>query len=351
MRARSHSTGSSRLKWRRNRSKLQSPWWWDSSAPRMSNGVASAGTSSGSATKTNSASGSRNRRISQAHAARSMWQPARVAHLIASAPPEGGDLPLGCARTGSGWAWTLAWSCLQSPHNHLLMQPWLPRRLLDRVSWLVEFVPPPALAARSRARQAVAHMRPNATNRASRRLRVGWTGGRGWTLATWALGVTCPSSSRPPVLRPSNPRWRLATTPARAAEAKARDGNRGCSVRSLEAILAGMGMDARQQWVFLAYRLPREPSTPRIAVWRKLRRLGVVQLLDGLVVLPLDNRTREQLEWLADEPTTRRRLLGRLRRELHRIAARDYFPAAERDLADQAVERLAATLERERATR
>ena len=161
-------------------------------------------------------------------------------------------------------------------------------------------------------------------------------------------------------------------------------------------------MDTRQQWVFLAYRLPREPSTPRIAVWRKLRRLGVVQLLDGLVVLPLDNRTREQLEWLADEvseaggqasiwlaqtgsaaqeralvgqfqaavageyqavaaaataaidneaPTTRRRLLGRLRRELHRIAARDYFPAAERDLADQAVERLAATLERQRATR
>src|SRR5258708_1839751 len=31
----------------------------------------------------------------------------------------------------------------------------------------------------------------------------------------------------------------------------------------------------RLQWVFLAYRLPREPSTPRIAVWRKLRRLGI----------------------------------------------------------------------------
>jgi hypothetical protein len=37
----------------------------------MSNGVASAGTSSGSPTKTNSASGSMKRRISQAHAARS----------------------------------------------------------------------------------------------------------------------------------------------------------------------------------------------------------------------------------------------------------------------------------------
>src|SRR5436190_13302736 len=58
---------------------------------------------------------------------------------------------------------------------------------------------------------------------------------------------------------------------------------------------------ARLQWVLLAYRLPRDPSTPRSALWRKLRRLGVVQVLDGLAALPLDARNREQLEWLADE--------------------------------------------------
>src|SRR5436190_12289974 len=58
---------------------------------------------------------------------------------------------------------------------------------------------------------------------------------------------------------------------------------------------------ARVGWVFLAYRLPREPSTPRITVWRKLRRLGVAQLLDGLVALPADARTKEQLEWIAEE--------------------------------------------------
>src|SRR3954467_7692095 len=57
------------------------------------------------------------------------------------------------------------------------------------------------------------------------------------------------------------------------------------------------------QWVLLAYRLPREPSTPRIALWRSLRRLGVVQLADGVVALPLDGRTKEQLEWLADGGT------------------------------------------------
>lgn len=51
----------------------------------------------------------------------------------------------------------------------------------------------------------------------------------------------------------------------------------------------------------LTYRLPREPSAPRLALWRKLKRLGVAQLSDGLVALPADARTREQMEWAAEE--------------------------------------------------
>jgi hypothetical protein len=147
--------------------------------------------------------------------------------------------------------------------------------------------------------------------------------------------------------------------------------------------------------VLLAYRLPREPSTPRIAIWRKLKQLGAAQLLDGLVALPLDGRNRERLEWLAEEvtdacgeatiwtaeltsaaqerelaarmsetvageyraiaveaetlrsqaPGRRRRSLARLRRELRRIRSRDYFPSPERELARQAVEQLAGELE------
>lgn len=50
----------------------------------------------------------------------------------------------------------------------------------------------------------------------------------------------------------------------------------------------------------LTYRLPREPSAPRLALWRKLKRLGVAQLSDGLVTLPADVRTQEQLEWAAE---------------------------------------------------
>src|SRR5215207_6471513 len=59
-------------------------------------------------------------------------------------------------------------------------------------------------------------------------------------------------------------------------------------------VVATMG---RVSWVVLVHRVPREPSTPRIAIWRKLRALGAAQLGDGVVALPEDARTREHLEW------------------------------------------------------
>jgi hypothetical protein len=62
-------------------------------------------------------------------------------------------------------------------------------------------------------------------------------------------------------------------------------------------------MAGSMEWLLLAYRMPREPSTPRITVWRKLTRLGVLKLGDGLVALPADTRSQERLEWIADEVT------------------------------------------------
>ena len=130
-------------------------------------------------------------------------------------------------------------------------------------------------------------------------------------------------------------------------------------------------------------------------MWRKLRRLGAAQLGDGLVALPNDARTKEQLEWVADEVleaggeatlwiarassagqerslaaamaasvaeeyravleavdaargesgSARWRIAAQLRRDLHRIAQRDHFPPPDRDKAHRAVDRLAAGAE------
>ena len=54
-------------------------------------------------------------------------------------------------------------------------------------------------------------------------------------------------------------------------------------------------------WVLLVYKIPREPTSSRAAVWRKLKRLGALLLHDAVWVLPATPWTREQLQWLAVE--------------------------------------------------
>ncbi len=54
-------------------------------------------------------------------------------------------------------------------------------------------------------------------------------------------------------------------------------------------------------WVLLVYRVPREPTSSRATVWRKLKRLGALLLHDAVWVLPATPWTREQFQWLAVE--------------------------------------------------
>ncbi|MEV0199822.1 Chromate resistance protein ChrB [Nonomuraea sp. NPDC050691] len=150
--------------------------------------------------------------------------------------------------------------------------------------------------------------------------------------------------------------------------------------------------NSRGQWLLLAYRLSQMSSTKRNAIWRKLDRLGVARVGDGLVALPPDAPTRERVErvcseireyggsaglWLAvpleccqareivegmraarareyqrvisrasavrdAEPERRIRTAGQLGVTLRRIGKRDFFPPADREAARRAVRELTA---------
>jgi hypothetical protein len=54
-------------------------------------------------------------------------------------------------------------------------------------------------------------------------------------------------------------------------------------------------------WILLSSRLPREPSRLRLAIWRRLKRVGAVLIHDAVWMLPADAKTREAFEWLAEE--------------------------------------------------
>jgi hypothetical protein len=59
--------------------------------------------------------------------------------------------------------------------------------------------------------------------------------------------------------------------------------------------------DSRLSWILLTYTLPREPSAPRVALWRKLKKLGALLAHDAVWMLPATPATREQVRWLAQE--------------------------------------------------
>jgi hypothetical protein len=54
-------------------------------------------------------------------------------------------------------------------------------------------------------------------------------------------------------------------------------------------------------WMLLVYKVPRDPTSARVAVWRKLKKLGSVLLHDSVWALPATPRTQEHFQWLAAE--------------------------------------------------
>jgi len=57
----------------------------------------------------------------------------------------------------------------------------------------------------------------------------------------------------------------------------------------------------RARWLLLSYRMAREPSRLRLAMWRRLKRVGAVLLHGTIWTLPFDAKNQEHFEWLAEE--------------------------------------------------
>jgi hypothetical protein len=56
-------------------------------------------------------------------------------------------------------------------------------------------------------------------------------------------------------------------------------------------------------WLLFLYKVPHEPSSRRVYVWRKLKRLGAVLLHDAVWAVPMTTRSLEQLQRLSREIT------------------------------------------------
>src|SRR5260370_36988165 len=67
--------------------------------------------------------------------------------------------------------------------------------------------------------------------------------------------------------------------------------------------VGGVAMEQQEtpSCVLLVYKIPREPTSLRAMVWRKLKRLGALLLHDAVWLLPANPWTREQMQWLAVE--------------------------------------------------
>ena len=58
---------------------------------------------------------------------------------------------------------------------------------------------------------------------------------------------------------------------------------------------------ARREWLFLIHQLPPEPAYLRVKVRRRLLRLGAVALKNSVYILPRQDDTLEDFEWLLRE--------------------------------------------------
>lgn len=63
-------------------------------------------------------------------------------------------------------------------------------------------------------------------------------------------------------------------------------------------------MDSRLKWIIISYRVPADPSTVRVKIWRLLKSIGALYIQQSVCILPLTTETHEvavQLQSLVND--------------------------------------------------
>src|SRR6185369_7179587 len=58
---------------------------------------------------------------------------------------------------------------------------------------------------------------------------------------------------------------------------------------------------AKHDWILLVHQLPPKPTNLRVRTWRKLQRLGATAIKNSVYVLPFNEKTFEDFQWLKQE--------------------------------------------------
>lgn len=100
-----------------------------------------------------------------------------------------------------------------------------------------------------------------------------------------------------------------------------------------------------QEWILLIHQLPPKPTSLRVRTWRKLQKLGAVSIKNSVYVLPYDEKTHEDFQWLKQEIESAGGEASVFRAGSVEGATDDEIVALFRRQRDEDYERLAAELD------
>lgn len=61
--------------------------------------------------------------------------------------------------------------------------------------------------------------------------------------------------------------------------------------------------EAETRWLVLVYQFPQGPGSRRVKIWRRLQSLGAVAIKNSVYVLPMNEQSQEDFQWLLTELT------------------------------------------------